>query len=137
MAAYNKFNKFVDGLCKGNMNLSTDALKVMLTNTAPVATNVNYSDISAGDLATLNGYTNGGAVTTVTLTNTSGTETVGLTNITWTATGAVGPFEYVVLYDSTPANKTLVGWWDYGSSITMANGDTFTVSFSSPALSLS
>lgn len=130
MSAFNKFNSFVDWLAKGNCNLGSDALKVMLTNTAPVATNSIYSDISAGDLATGNGYTNGGLATTPTLSNASGTEKLVGTNVTVTATGAVGPFRYAVLYDSTPAsNKSLIGWWDYGSSITMASGDTFTVTF--------
>jgi hypothetical protein len=130
MAAFNKFNLFVDWMAKGNLNLGTDALKCFLTNTAPVATNSIYSDISANDLATANGYTAGGAAVTPTLSNASGTEKLVGTNVTWTATGAVGPFRYAVLYDSTPAsNKSLVGWWDYGSSITMASGDTFTVTF--------
>lgn len=130
MAAYNKFNLFVDWISKGNLNLSSDALKVMLTNTLPVATNSIYSDVSAGDLATANGYTNGGAATTPTLSNASGTEKLVGTNVSWTASGAVGPFRYAILYDSTPAaNKSLIGWWDYGSSISLANGDTFTVSF--------
>lgn len=103
---------------------------MFLTNTAPVATNSIYSDISANDLSTANGYTAGGAATTPTLTNTSGTDKLVGTNVTWSASGAVGPFRYAVLYDSTPAsNKALIGWWDYGSSITMANGDTFTVTF--------
>jgi hypothetical protein len=130
MAAYNKLNNFVDWLSKGTLNIGTDTLKVFLTNTAPVATNSIYSDISANDLATANGYTAGGATTSPTLSNASGTEKLVCTNVTWTASGAVGPFRYVVLYDSTPAsNKALMGWWDYGSSITLQNGDTFTVSF--------
>ena len=130
MAAYNKFNNFVDWLSKGTLNLSSDALKVFFTNTAPVATNSIYSDISANDLATANGYTAGGAAVSPTLSNASGTEKLVGSNVTITATGAVGPFRYVVLYDSTPgSNKSLIGWWDYGSSVTMASGDTFTVSF--------
>jgi len=131
MAAYNKFNNFVDWVCKGTLNLSTDALKVMLTNTAPVATNSIYSDISATELANGNGYTTGGNAAAPTLSNAGGTEKLVCANpTTWTASGAVGPFRYVVLYDSTPAsNKALIGWWDYGSSITMALNDTFTVTF--------
>ena len=130
MAAYNKFNLFVDWLAKGNMNLSSDTLKCMLTNTAPVATNSIYSDISGNEVSNGNGYSTGGAAVTPTLTNSSGTEKLVGTNASWSATGAVGPFRYAVLYDSTPAsNKTLIGWWDYGSSITMANGDSFAVNF--------
>jgi hypothetical protein len=48
---------------------------------------------------------------------------------TWTATGAIGPFRYAVLYNDTSADDDLIAWWDYGSSITLNNGDTFTVDF--------
>lgn len=130
MASFNKFNLFPDWLSKGTLNLSSDTLKVMLTNTAPVATNSIYSDISGNELANGNGYTTGGLASTPTLSNTAGTEKLVGTNVVVTASGAVGPFRYAVLYDATPAsNKALMGWWDYGSSVTMASGDTFTVSF--------
>lgn len=131
MVAYNKFNQFVQDLGIANINLNSDTFKVMLTNTAPVATNHYYSDISANDLSTANGYTAGGTAATITSwTNSSGTSKWILQQVVFTATGAVGPFRYAALYDSTPAsNKTLIAWWDYGSSVTLANGDTFTVAF--------
>ena len=102
-----------------------------MTNTAPVATNSIYSDISATDLSTANGNTAGGATASLSSDGqTSGTYKLVLSNVTWTATGTVGPFRYAVLYDSTPvSNKSLILFWDYGSSVTLANGDTFTVSF--------
>lgn len=131
MAAYNKFNLFVDDLCKGVINLNSDTIKVMLTNTAPVATNHVYSDISGTELANGDGYTTGGATVSGTgVSNASGTETMTASATTWTSvTGSMGPFRYVVYYDSTPATKTLIGWYDYGSSLTLngVNGDTFTV----------
>jgi len=125
--AYNKFNLFTDDLHKVVMNFSSDTFKVMLTNTAPVATNHIYSDISGTELASGNGYTTGGTSSAVTIANSSGTETITATAVTWTATGSMGPFRYVVFYDSTPAStKTLIGWWDYGSAVTLASGETFT-----------
>lgn len=130
MASGNKFNALAATHWNAGVNLSSDSLKVMLTNVAPVATNSNYADVSAGELATANGYTVGGAA----VTTTSSTQTGGLykyigscASPTWTASGAVGPFRYVIMYDSTPAAKPLIGWWDYGVSITMNSGDTFTV----------
>ena len=54
-----------------------------------------------------------------------------------TASVSVGPFRHVVLYDDTVAGDPLVGWWDYGSSITMANAETFTVDFTGAAITLS
>jgi hypothetical protein len=132
MSAFNKFNAFAAAMPNGGVALATDTLKLMLTNTAPVATNVQYSDISANEVANGNGYTTGGAaVTTVSSAQTSGVyKYVGSVPApTWTATGAVGPFRYVVLYDTTPGTKSLTGWWDYGASVSLANTNTFTVIF--------
>ena len=130
MAAFNKFNSFVEALAEKVHNLGSDTLKVMLTNTAPVATNsikTNITEISAG-----NGYTAGGNTTSVTSSaQTSGTYKLVLGDpTTWTASGgSIGPFRYAVLYNDTATNKELIGWWDYGSSITLASGESFAVDF--------
>lgn len=128
MAAFNKFNSFVADIANKVHNLGSDTIKVCLTNTAPVATNTVYSNIT--DLATGNGYTAGGA----TLTLTSSSQTSGLykylasaANPTWTATGTVGPFRYAVIYNSSAGSQQLIGWFDYGSAVTLNSGDTFTV----------
>lgn len=131
MAAFNKFNQFVADLGNKVHNLSSDACKVMLTNTAPAATNAVFADIT--ELASGNGYTTGGNAASVTSwTQTSGTAKLILASpATWTASGgSVGPFRYAVLYNSTPTSplKPLIGYWDYGSSITLAAGETFAVS---------
>jgi hypothetical protein len=129
MTAYNKFNLTVEDWLKGVMNLSSDTVKVMLTNTAPVATNHVYADISGSELANGNGYTTGGAtVAGTSVSNSSGTETFAASATTWTSvTGNMGPFRYIVYYDSTPSTKTLIAWYDYGSSITLNGvaGETF------------
>ena len=132
MASYNKFNDFSEQLANGAQNFASDTYKVALSNSLPVATNTalaNITQISAG-----NGYTSGGSATTITLSESSGTTSVSGTQVVFTASGgAMGPFRYVVLYNdttSTPVNKPLVAWWDYGSSITLADGETFTVKFS-------
>lgn len=130
MAAFNKFNSFVEALAEKVHNLGSDTLKVMLTNTAPVATNsvkADLTEISAG-----NGYTAGGNTASVTSSaQTSGTYKLVLGDpATFTASGgSVGPFRYAVLYNDTATNKELIGWWDYGSSITLASGESFTVDF--------
>lgn len=125
MASFSKFNNFVQSLGTASINLSTAAYKVMLTNTAPVATNSAYSDVSGAEVANGNGYTTGGTTATFTSwTNTTGTSKLILADVLWTATGAVGPFRYAVLYDVT--SSKLIGWWDYASSVTLANTDTFT-----------
>ena len=128
MAAYNKFNVFPTDLTNAKHDFSSHTYKVLLTNTAPVATNAVKGDLT--EIAAGNGYTAGGAATTITKSNSSGTESVKGTNVTFTASGgSIGPFRYVVLYNDTQTspNKPLVGWWDYGSSISLNSGETFTV----------
>lgn len=130
MAAYNKIYQFVQDLANKKHDLSADTFKVMLTNVAPVATNSVYGDLT--DLSTANGYTAGGAAATITSsTQTTGTEKWILQNVVWTASGTIGPFRYAALYNFTQSSpvKPLIAWWDYGSSVTLANGDTFTVAF--------
>ena len=129
MATYNKFNAFVENQLISDIDWDADVFKIMLTNTAPVATNSvkgDLTEISAG-----NGYTAGGNTTTITHSRSSGTSKIVGTDVVFTATGAVGPFRYAVLYDDTVASpaKPLVAWWDYGSSISLANGETFTIDF--------
>lgn len=133
MATYNKFNSFTDNLVKGANNLLTDVIKVMLSNTVPVATNTvksNITEITAG-----NGYTAGGATTTIGVSNSSGTETVTATSVTFTASGGtMASFQYAVVYDSTTNN--LIGWFDNGSAISLASGNSCTVSFASGLFTL-
>jgi hypothetical protein len=130
MASFNKFNSFVEALAEKKHDLGADTLKVLLTNTAPVATNsvkADLTEISAG-----NGYTAGGNTASVTSSaQTSGTYKLVLGDpATWTASGgSIGPFRYAVLYNDTASNKELIGWWDYGSSITLASGESFAVDF--------
>jgi hypothetical protein len=104
--------------------------KVMLTNTAPVATNSIKADLT--EIAAGNGYSAGGTATTITMSRSSGTEKCVGTDVVFTASGGtIGPFRYAVLYDDTLAAPVdpLVAWWDYGSSITLNSGETFTVDF--------
>ena len=133
MSGYNKFNLFTENLINGVINLSSDTLKVLLTNVLPVATNAIVSDVSAGDLGTAGGYTALGTVTTGnTVSTASGTAKFVSTGPVFTATsGGIGPFRYAILYDTTPTSplKPLIAWWDYGSSISLLSGETFTVDF--------
>ncbi|MBP7704212.1 MAG: hypothetical protein KA105_02865 [Caulobacter sp.] len=126
MASFNKFNSFTEALAEKVHNLGSDTLKILLTNSAPVATNTvkaNLTEISAGS-----GYTAGGEVVTVTSSaQSSGTYKLVGSDVVFTASGSVGPFRYAVLYNDTATNDELIGWWGYGSSITMASGETFTV----------
>ena len=131
MAAFNKFNALAAAMPNGGVNFGSDTIKFLLTNTAPTASNTQYSDISASELASGSGYTTGGATATLVSSAQSGgvyKYVASLPNPTWTASGSMGPFRYVVAYDSSPATKYLIGYWDYGSSLTLTSGQTFTVS---------
>lgn len=128
MATYNKFNSFVEALAEKAHNLGADTLKVALTNSAPVATNTVLANIT--QIANGNGYTTGGTAATISSSSqTSGTYKLVLADVVFTATGSMGPFRYVVLYNDTATNDELIGWWDYGSGLTLASGETFTVDF--------
>lgn len=129
MASFNKYQGFVLDLANKLHDMKTgtsDVYKVYLTNTAPAASDATNS--TTGDLSTANGYTAGGAsVGTITGTQTSGTfKFVGGTDPSWTASGgSIGPFQYAILWNSTASRR--IGWWDYGTPITLTNGNTFTV----------
>jgi hypothetical protein len=133
MAAYNKFDVAALDLINGVHKFDgTHTFKVMLSNTAPVATNSLYGDISAAELANGNGYLTGG--TALTLTSSRSTAVAKATvsaDITFTATGSMGPFRYAIVYNTTPTTplKPLWCWFDYGSSVTLAATETFTVDF--------
>lgn len=131
MASFVKFYCFVEDVAEKVHNLGADTLKVMLTNTAPSQSNTikaNLTEISAG-----NGYSAGGSTVTITASSqTTGTYKLVGSDVTFTASGgSIGPFRYVVLYNDTPTSPAdpLIGYWDYGSSITLADTETFTVDF--------
>ncbi len=127
MATFNKFNAFVNDLATKVHNLHSDALKIMLSNVAPVATNAVKADIT--DIAAGNGYSAGGAAATlVSDGQSSGTYKLVLSQPTFTASGgAIATFRYAVLYNSTPASGNLIGWWDYGAAVNVTSGNSFQV----------
>jgi hypothetical protein len=129
MASFNKFNAFVNDLASKVHNLGSDTLKIMLTNSAPTATNAVKADIT--EISAANGYTAGGtAATLVSSSQTSGTYKLVLNNVTFTASGgSIGTFRYAVLYNSTAASGNLIGYYDYGTALTITNGNSFQVQF--------
>lgn len=131
MATYTKFQAFVENLAEKVHNLGADTLKVMLCNTAPVATNSIKGDLT--EISAANGYSAGGTAATISSSaQTTGTYKLVLADVVFTASGgAFGPFRYAVLYNDTPTSPAdpLIGFWDYGSAVTLADGETFTVDF--------
>ena len=133
MASFVKFNQFAYDLSEKVHNLNSDTINIALSNTAPTAaSNAVLADIT--QIANGNGYTTNGASIGASGGTSGGTFTLTGTNVTFTSvTGNMGPFEYVVLYNTStsPNTKPLIGYWDYGSALTLngVNGDTFTVKF--------
>jgi hypothetical protein len=130
MATFNKFNQFVEDVAHGVHDLETDQIVVALcaSANAPVATNAVLADLT--EIA----YTNLSSrnVTTTSSAETSGTYKLTLTDLVLTASGgSVAAFRYVVLYNDTPTTPAdpLIGWYDYGSDLTLNDTETLTIDF--------
>jgi hypothetical protein len=107
-------------------NASTDVFKLALTNATPdAAAHTVLADIS--QIAAGNGYAAGGLAVAVTASSATGVYTLSQdATVTLTAAGGtVGPFRYVVFYDDTVAGDPLLSFFDYGSSITLNDTETF------------
>jgi hypothetical protein len=135
MATFTRPNVMSLNLANKVYDLDSDTFRWVLSNTAPVAASTNIlTDIT--QISTSGGYTimtdgAGGLVATMSALSSSGQTTTMAqsANVVLTATGAVGPFRYLILVDDTPTSPAnpVVGWLDHGSSITMANTDTYTI----------
>jgi hypothetical protein len=130
MASFVKYQNFVEDLGNAVHDLvgTQHTLKVALTNTAPnVATHAVFADIT--EISAGSGYTAGGEDTQNATSRSGGTTSVTGVDVVWTASGGtIGPFRYVVLYNDTTSDN-LIGYWDYGSSVTLQIGETFTTDF--------
>jgi hypothetical protein len=126
MAVFNKFNPFVEAVAEKVHNLGSDQLTLALTNTLPTSANSVLADITQIT------YTN---LSTRNLTTSASSQTAGLyklvvNDITLTSTGgSTGPFRYLVVYNSTAAGGPLIGWYDYGTSLTLNSGESLAVDF--------
>lgn len=130
MASAVKFLPFVENICEKRMDLGSDVLKLVLTNTAPSNTDSGFLPGSAHPPpAATNGYTSGGHTVTITASSqTSGTYKLVGNDVVITATaGGIGSFRYILLYDDTATSDDLILTWDYGSSITLASGESLTI----------
>lgn len=140
MAAFVKLNGFVEHLAEKVHNLGADVIKVALSNTAPGSEGTPPTGSTAACVlanVTQVAYTNlsSRTVTISASSQTAGTYSlVGTDLVLTSAGGTTGPFRYIYLYNDTSAGKELIGYYDYGSSVTMADGETFTVDFGSSIL---
>ena len=132
MASFTKVNDFVVNLANA-MDLDSDTLKVALSNTDPTS-GTNVAADGNGALANITeiSYTNLSSRTleNVTSTQASGTYKLSADDLTLTASGGtVAAFRYIVVYNDTPTSPAdpVIGYYDYGASLVLNDGDTFTV----------
>lgn len=131
MAGFNRFDSLVEALAEKKHNFGADTLKVMLTNTQPDPTDAIKSDIA--ELPPGNGYTAGGNTAAIDESALAGsTYKLVLTSpAAWSAEGgSIGPFQFAVLYNASAPNGELIGWWDHETAVTLNDGDSFIVAFS-------
>ena len=134
MAAFNKFQPWVEYMVEG-ANVGTDQFAVALTAAAnaPVNTNGVIADL------TQIAYTNLSSrnLTTASSAQSGGTQSVTFADLTLTASGgAAAAFRYVVIYDDTVVGDPLVGWYDYGSDLTLADGESLLIDFTGAAFTI-
>jgi hypothetical protein len=143
--AFQKFNSYVQDVGQGKINLNADTLMILLTNTSPNAADTVVdttttpctvkSTSNAVEIAAGNGYTKGGGqIVSNAYTQVAGLASLTGNAVTITATGSVGPFRYAVAYDNssgTTATRSVIGFWDNGSSVTLASGQSVIIGNSS------
>jgi len=140
MVTYNKINDWAEN--EGEVaDLDSDTFIIALSNTAPGSETTPPTGDGDGVLANVTQtiYTNCSSRTLslASSSQASGTYAIDFSDITLTASGGnVGPFRYVYIYDDTPTSPAdpLVCYFDYGSSITLADGETLGVTFNASGL---
>lgn len=131
MATFNKFQIFVQDLAHAVHNFSSDALEVALSN----ASNAPSASLDAvlTDITVI-AYTNlsSRVITTSTSSQSGGVYSLVLNDLTLTASGgSVAAFQYVIIFNQGTTAKIdpLIGWFDYGSELTLADGESLTIDF--------
>lgn len=127
MATYQKYDSGVKHLVT-DINCDTDIFKIALTNTAPVAGTHEFladsNEITAG-----NGYTAGGVTVNVTTSEAGGVTSIAPDGdkVITASGGTIGAFRYAVFYSDSPSGKPLLSYFDYGSSVTLNDGESLTI----------
>jgi hypothetical protein len=134
MATVTKFQQFVEDMAKGVHNFTSDATCSVTVALVNAASGVSVSaDAVLGDVTQI-AYTNlsSRVVTGISAEHTTGTVTLAATDLVLSASGgAVAPFRYIVFYNDDPTSPAdpLIGYLDYGSDLTLADGESLTLNF--------
>jgi hypothetical protein len=136
MALFNKFHQFTEDLAHKVHNLGSDQIVVALlaaANAPSAADDAVLADVTQASYT----FCSTRNVTTASSNQTAGVHVVSFTDLTLTSTGgSTGPFRYVVLYNDTASGDPLIGWYDYGTDVTIANGETFLIDFAASSLTI-
>lgn len=125
MADFTKINSFVENLAQKKIDLSGSGLTIALTNTAHTSTWDELADLTQISYT----YLTSRVLTVTSCVQTAGTLKLVLADLVLTASGVVGPFRYIYIYDDASTNDKLIAYYDYGSSITLQDGYKFTIDF--------
>jgi hypothetical protein len=135
VAAFVKYQTFVEDLLEGVHDFDAHVFKIMLSNASPsVASHAVRADVA--EIGAGFGYASGGAASAITTSRSGGTAKVVAADVTFTAVaGSIGPFRYAILYNDTPSAPAdpLIAYWDYGAALTLTDGNQFTVDFDGTA----
>lgn len=134
----NFYDAHIANAHNGLVDMDTDGFEIALMNSTHVFTagNTQWSQVSANQIATGNGYTQadgagaGKNLASVTSGQTGGTYTFDAANVTWTASGGdIGPADDAVIMDSDSTNDLLVCSIDFDGSKTANDTTTFVINF--------
>jgi len=125
MATYTKIDSFVENLAEGLINLAGTGLTIALTNTAHTSTWDELADLTQISYTNLSSR----VLTVSSSSQTSGTYKLVLSDLTLTASGSVGPFQYVYIYDDASTGDKLIAYYTLPSAVTMSNGETLLLDF--------
>jgi hypothetical protein len=132
MATFTKVLSFPEAVAEKVHNLGSDQLVVALTNTTPDTAWTQLSDLTQVSYTNLSSRN----ITTASSSSSGGTYTLALTDLVLTASGSVGPFRYVYIYNDTATNDELIGYIDYGSAVTLIDTQTLTLDFNASTITL-
>jgi len=132
MATFTKVLSFPEAVAEKVHNLGSDTLTVALTNTTPTTTWTQLSDLTEVSYTNLSSR----VITTTSSSSSAGTYTLALEDLELTASGAVGPFRYIYIYNDTATNDELIGYIDYGSAVSLTDTQIFTIDFNASTITL-
>ncbi len=132
MATFVKYEHFVEALCNAEVDAfgTTNQWKAAIAAAAYTPAVATHDELADVTQITGTGYTAGGEDIQNDATRSGGTVTATGVDVVWTATAADwGSAQEVVIHDETSTTDILICYYDYGSTFTVGNGETFTLDF--------